>query len=88
MTLSNVFYKAACRFSDRVGESVCYGPFTCFIVDSIGGHKAHDTWGDLMSDGECGVNFMNDVDEAAAEVEWGECEYRAFMLLMASEAVK
>lgn len=81
MTLSEVFYEAACKISH--GEWVGTGP----AVLSTGGFDAHAEYCALMRPDTLNT-FADEVDKAASEIDWTSHDFRTFMLLMASEAVK
>jgi hypothetical protein len=83
MTMSEVFYEAACRMSDCDCSN-----FSCQAVDGVvvGKHGEYcderRVYSALMTDNPISV------EQAASEVGWSFREFRTFMLLMASEAVK
>ena len=95
MKLSEVFYEAACRTSERSDS----GGLTCARVVQVSeGRQAEfalDTYSDLMAATgevcrECAkkeVPCSEEVHAFAAEVGWHPKDFRTFMLLMASEAV-
>lgn len=78
MTLSEVFYEAACVMSSgRVHNTVA-------AIRSVSSGYAVNDFMDLCDD----VNFYFEVEEVASELGWKPKDFRAFVLLMASEAVK
>lgn len=91
MTLSEVFYEAACLTSEALDIRDA-AHFSCNAVDVAAvGHRERYTkerriYSEIMS--EEGDLYHGHVREAAEEVNWGTQHYRTFMLLMASEAVK
>lgn len=84
MTLSDVFYEAACLESELDDE----GEPSCYVVQGV--HKeAMKDYSELAayprcSEYACGACF----EDAASSLKWKLRDFRTFMLLMASEAVK
>jgi hypothetical protein len=84
MTLSEVLYEAACRMSYRHGVR---GEFSCLVVSHIRNNPwDEEAYAQLMFGNW--VYPTDKVDEAAQLVGWTVKDFRTFMLLMASEAVK
>ena len=92
MTLSEVFYEAACNISD--GGFRIEDMFTCYAVSAVGGEPACREYSTLMANSfenegpdHCFLNAVL-VTEAGEDIGWSREDFRTFMLLMASEAVK
>lgn len=84
MELADVFYEAACRMSNIRSKQ---GDFSCCVVDSVGGVWSMDEYDKIMRNRR-GEFYTDLVEQAAKEVHWSLRDYRTFMLLMASEAVR
>jgi hypothetical protein len=83
MTLSEVLYEAACMMS----EGDC-SRFSCNLLKFDFGYDISDEYSELMVDGKNSNEFASQVDADADALEWERRDFRTFMLLMASEAVK
>jgi hypothetical protein len=89
-TFSEVFYKAACRMS-RVRNQSGYCNFSCNLVAEVETGKRWDglprpemseRYSQLMTES------VGETIRGSKEIGWPINEFRTFMLLMASEAVK
>ncbi len=86
MTLSEVFYEAACRISDMPGD---FGDYSCHVVNVVEmGRLTSEKRSAEQEYAEMMTKYSWEVGQAADEVGWNRKDYRTFMLLMASEAVK
>ena len=97
MTLSEIFYEAACRTSDTPRGLYGFGgdpyEFSCQAISNVAGYGCDNVicpssckYDELMDSGN-GLE-PSDVEDAAKAVGWHVQDYRTFMLLMAAEAVK
>jgi hypothetical protein len=86
MNLSEVFYEAACRICN--GESDCRVHTCCVVLEVDTGDGPIEEWNDLMLTGTRCSYGSEEVNLAAHELDWPSRDFRTFMLLMASEAVK
>ena len=81
MTLSEVFYEAACRISHKQDY------FSCIAIDMALNNRGR--WSDerieysYLMTSDC-----TEVERAADALGWTRNDFRTFMLLMAAEAVK
>ena len=78
MTFSEVLYEAACRMSEKECSHL-----SCIAVITTSHNPVMGAkYGNLMT------HFPSEVRNAARLVGWPVRDFRTFMLLMASEAVK
>lgn len=90
MTLSEIYYEAACLISD--GDE----NYSCIAVDrAVSPDAAYSSerqeYSSLLASWvrRYGSSlWKGDVERAAKEAGWSRRDFRTFMLLMASEAVK
>lgn len=93
MTLSQVFYEAACRMSNnrtgmscteawRAGEDANYPADCYFLYQNVMANEEPSTEDDMP------YLSMSATELAAEMIGWPAHHFRTFMLLMASEAVK
>lgn len=81
MNISEACYEAAIKMNDLE-----YVDGSCLVLDQIS-HEARLAYVDLFS--PTGNWYFSDQTEVAAKsAKWATQDYRTFMLLMASEALK
>lgn len=90
MELSEVFYEAACLISEDVQNENC----SCFAIEDALERSDLRGWSSeallyqqMMANDE-GDLWIYEVEDTASAIGWPPQDFRAFMLLMAAEAVK
>lgn len=91
MTLSEVFYEAACQISEEYPDE----DRSCLMVSHVARRHGeafrrhtYETYAHMMGGDCCQDACSIAVENAADSVAWAHKDFRTFMLLMASEAVR